>query len=59
MNKHLIMYLSIQDLWGPINLVASIVIELDDTPPYLMDDRRDSVGGTHGCPSRYCVEDLH
>jgi hypothetical protein len=35
MNKHLIMYWCIQDLWGPANLVASCVTELDDTiPPY-------------------------
>jgi hypothetical protein len=24
-------------LWGPTNLVVSMVIELDDTPPYLTD----------------------
>jgi hypothetical protein len=55
----LIMYWRIHDLWGPTNLVASMIIELDDTPPYLIDDRRDSVGAIHGCPSRYHVEDLH
>jgi hypothetical protein len=59
MNKHLIIYWCIWDLWGPANLVASTVVELDDTPPYLMDDRRDSVGATHRCLSRYHVEDLH
>jgi hypothetical protein len=35
MNKHLIMYWRIWDLWGPTNLVALTVAELDDTPPYL------------------------
>jgi hypothetical protein len=38
------MYWHIQDLWGPTNLVASTVTELEDT---------------HGCLSRYHVEDLH
>jgi hypothetical protein len=40
----LIMYWHIQDLWGPTNLVASTVTELEDT---------------HGCLSMYHVEDLH
>jgi hypothetical protein len=31
MNKHLIMYWRLQDLWGPANIVASCVTELDDT----------------------------
>jgi hypothetical protein len=53
------MYWSIRDLGGPANFVASMVAKLDDTPPYLTDVRRDSVGATHGCPSRYRVEDLH
>jgi hypothetical protein len=52
------MYWSIRDLWGPTNLVALMVNKLDDTPPNLMDDRRDSVGATHGCPLMYRVEDL-
>jgi hypothetical protein len=39
-------------LWGPANLVASTVAELDDTPPYLTDVHYDSVGGTHGCPAQ-------
>jgi hypothetical protein len=31
----LIMYWCIRDLWGPTNLVASCVVELDDIlPPY-------------------------
>jgi hypothetical protein len=43
----LIMYWRIQDLWGPINLVASTVAELDDTPPYFIDVQWDSVRATH------------
>jgi hypothetical protein len=35
MNKYFIMYWRIRDLWGPANLVASLVAELDDTQPYL------------------------
>jgi hypothetical protein len=53
------MYWCIQDLWGLTNLVASMVFELDDTPPCLMDVYWDSVGATHGCSSRYHMEDLH
>jgi hypothetical protein len=34
----LIMYWRIRDLWGLINLVASTVVELDDTPLYLTGD---------------------
>jgi hypothetical protein len=34
--------------WGPTNILASSIIELDDTLPYLMDDRRDSAWATHG-----------
>jgi hypothetical protein len=55
----LIMYWHIQDLWGPANLVALTVVELDDTPPYLTGVQCDSVGATHGCSLRYRVEDLH
>jgi hypothetical protein len=32
------MYWCIHDLWGPINLVDSMVTELDDTSPYFTDD---------------------
>jgi hypothetical protein len=46
-------------LWGPTILVASMVTELDDTPPYLMDVHWDSVRATHGCSLRYHVEDLY
>jgi hypothetical protein len=38
LQQALIMYWHIHDLWGPVNLVASTVVELDDTPLYLMDD---------------------
>jgi hypothetical protein len=38
LQKALIMYCHIQDLWGPTNLVALTVAELDDTPLYFMDD---------------------
>jgi hypothetical protein len=40
-------------LWGPANLAASMVAELDDTPPYLMDD----VGIVWGTPTdvRRCI----
>jgi hypothetical protein len=30
------MYWCIRDLWGPANLLASLVTELDDTLPYLL-----------------------
>jgi hypothetical protein len=46
-------------LWGPANLVVLIVAKLDDISPYLTNVHWDSVGATHGCPSRYRVEDLH
>jgi hypothetical protein len=48
----LIMYWRIRDLWGPTNLVASTVIELDDTLPRFTDVQWDSVQATHRCPSR-------
>jgi hypothetical protein len=40
------MYWHICDLSGPANLVASTVVELDDTLPYLTDVQWDSVGAT-------------
>jgi hypothetical protein len=46
------MYLHIRDLWGPTNLVVSMVTELDDTLPCFTDVQWDSVWATHGCPSR-------
>jgi hypothetical protein len=59
MNKLLIMYWRIQDLWGPANLVTLCVAETEAILPYLMDVRRDSAWATHGCPPRYRVEDVH
>jgi hypothetical protein len=35
-------------LWGPANLLASTVAELDDTLPYLTGDTRDSAWAVHG-----------
>jgi hypothetical protein len=46
-------------LWRPTNFVALMVAELEDTPPYLTYVHWDSVEGTHRCPSRSHVEDLH
>jgi hypothetical protein len=46
----LIMYWRIRDLWGPANLVASTVAELDDTLPRFMDIQWDSVWASHGVP---------
>jgi hypothetical protein len=37
-NKHWVVYWRIWDLWGPANLVALTVAELDDTPLYFTDD---------------------
>jgi hypothetical protein len=48
MNKHLIMYWHVQDIWSPTNLVASCVIKLDDTLSRFMDVQWDSVRATHG-----------
>jgi hypothetical protein len=39
------------DLWGPANLVASMVTELDDTPLYFVDD----FGIVFGPPTDYPV----
>jgi hypothetical protein len=33
----LFMYWHIWDLWGPVNLVASTVTEMDDTLPHFTD----------------------
>jgi hypothetical protein len=52
LQQALIMYWRIQDLWGPTNLVASTVVELDDTLPLFTDVQWDSVRATHGCPLR-------
>jgi hypothetical protein len=37
-NEHWVVFWRIRDLWGPANLVASTVAELDNTPLYFMDD---------------------
>jgi hypothetical protein len=58
LNKHLIMYLHIRDIWSPTNLVGSMVAELDDTPPNITGVQWDSVGATHRFPSQYHMEDL-
>jgi hypothetical protein len=42
------MYWHIRDLWGPINLVALCVTELDDTLPRFMGVQWVSVQATHG-----------
>jgi hypothetical protein len=46
-------------LWDPTNLVACTVAMLDDTLHCLTDIHCNSVWATHGCPSRYHVEDMH
>jgi hypothetical protein len=53
------MYWHMRDLCGPVNLVALMITELDDTSPFLQDVNRDSVWATHGCPSRYHMEAVH
>jgi hypothetical protein len=53
---YVLMYMG---LWGPTNLVASTVTELDDTLPSLTDVHWDSVWATHECPSRYRIDDMH
>jgi hypothetical protein len=44
------MYWCIRDLWGPANLLASMVIELDDTLPRFTVVQWDSVRATYGLP---------
>jgi hypothetical protein len=45
--KHaFIIYWRIQDIWSLVNLVGSMVVELDNSPPYLPDVYWDSVGVT-------------
>jgi hypothetical protein len=51
LNKHLIIYWRIWDLWGLTNLVASCVTKFDDTLPRLWMIRGDSVRATHGFPA--------
>jgi hypothetical protein len=52
------MYWRMWDLWAPVNLVAWMVTESNDTLPYLQDIHRDSVWATHGHLSRHHVEDM-
>jgi hypothetical protein len=54
LQQALIMYWRIQDLWGPANLVASIVAELDDTSLYFTND----IGIVFGPPTDYPVRFL-
>jgi hypothetical protein len=46
LQQALIMYWCIRDVWGPVNLVASTIAELNDTLPRFTDDRSDSVRAT-------------
>jgi hypothetical protein len=48
-NKYCVVYWCIWDLWGPTNLVALTVTELDDTPLYFTDD----IGTVFGPPTDY------
>jgi hypothetical protein len=48
-NKHWVVYWSIWDLWGPVNLVPSTVTELDETPLYFTD----GIGIVFGSPTDY------
>jgi hypothetical protein len=59
MNKHLIMYWRIRDLWGPRNMVASCVTEMEAILPFLTVVHQDSAWNTHRYPSQYRVEDAH
>jgi hypothetical protein len=47
LNKHLIMYWHIQDIWCLANLVASCVTNFDDTLPRFMGVQWDSIRATH------------
>jgi hypothetical protein len=49
-NKHWLCTRAYETYGGPTNLVASMVVELDDNLPHFMDDRRDSVWATHRLP---------
>jgi hypothetical protein len=51
----LIMYWGIQHLWGPTNIVASMVTQLDETPLYFMDD----IGIVIGPPTDYPLRFFH
>jgi hypothetical protein len=51
------MYWLIRDLWGPANLVASTVAELDNTLLYFTDDIGIVFGPTTDYPRGFRVED--
>jgi hypothetical protein len=48
-NKHWVVHWCIRDLWGPANLVALTIAELDDTPLYFTND----IGIVFGPPTDY------
>jgi hypothetical protein len=54
-----IMYRRMQDLWGPIDFVAWMVTESDDTLLHLQDVNQNSVWAIHGCPNRHRMSDVH
>jgi hypothetical protein len=58
-NKHWVVYCRIWDLWGPINLVALTIVELDDTPPYFTDDIGIVFGPPTDYPSRFSCGRWH
>jgi hypothetical protein len=49
------MHRRIWDLWGPANLVALCVSELDDTIPRFTGVKWDSVQATHGVSAKAYV----
>jgi hypothetical protein len=49
------MYWHMRDLCDPANLVTSMVIELDNTPLYLMDVHWDSVEDRRGIAWKICT----
>jgi hypothetical protein len=53
LQQALIMYWRIRELWGPANLVASTVAELDDALPRFTDVHWDSVRATHDYTLRF------
>jgi hypothetical protein len=52
-NNHWVVYWRIRDLWGPVNLVTSMVVELVDTPLYFTDDIGIVFGPPRDYPSRF------
>jgi hypothetical protein len=55
----LFMYRRIRDSWGPANLVALTVAELDDTPLYFTDDIEIVFRPPTDYPSRFSRERRH